>query len=101
MSSAEDILEDIWMIEDQLGSLREVVERCAESFIALVLEELRENPSLNKDQRQLIDEAYKYALELEKTCDKLSEYISVIRLITIDLRQTIQEPSERESSSSS
>jgi hypothetical protein len=65
------------------------------------LEELKENPLLNKDQRQLVDEAYKYASEIEDACATIGANARIIGLIANELEQTVRGSLEEKSTTSS
>jgi hypothetical protein len=77
--------------------LREVVDQCRESYLIAVLENLKENPLLNKDQRQLVDEAYKYASEIEDACDTIDANARIIISIASELERTVRKPLEEKS----
>ena len=100
--STEDILWEIMEIRGQAWFLlREVADQCRESYLIAILEDLKKNPLLNKDQRQLVDEAYKYASEIEDACDTISANARIIMLIASELEKTVQKPLEEKSTTSS
>jgi hypothetical protein len=96
--STEDIL---WEIMEMRGQarflLREVADQCRESYLMAILEDLKENPLLNKDQRQLVDDAYKYASEIEDACATITANARIIMLIANELERTVQKPLEEKS----
>jgi hypothetical protein len=102
--STEDILERIMEMRDQAGFLlRDVYDRCKESYLYLmaILVDLKKNPLLNKDQRQLVDEAYIYASEIEDACITIGANAGDIVFIADELQQKVQKPLEEKSTTSS
>ena len=102
--STEDILERIIEMRNRADFLmQDVFDRCKESYLYLmaILVDLKKNPLLNKDQRQLVDEAYKYAFEIEDACITIGANARIIILIASELEKTVQKPLEEKSTTSS